>query len=83
MPADRTGCQHVGDRLAEPFVIVADREDVYRTNQRNGYRNRQFDTRTGTLDLVHHVPGLDRETFADAQIVGHREAKWPQSVPTH
>jgi putative transposase len=28
-----------------------------RTNQRNGYRHRQFDTRTGTLDLA--IPSCD------------------------
>src|SRR5271166_3115174 len=32
-----------------------------RTNQRNGYRNRQFDTRTGTLDLA--IPKLRHGSY--------------------
>ena len=31
-----------------------------RTNQRNGYRNRQFDTRTGSLDLAIRCRGMVR-----------------------
>src|ERR1700752_1492073 len=32
-----------------------------RTNQRNGYRHRQFDTRTGTLDLA--IPKLRHDSY--------------------
>jgi putative transposase len=32
-----------------------------RTNQRNGYRRRQFDTRTGTLDLA--IPKLRHSSY--------------------
>jgi putative transposase len=38
--ADALCCAGYGQRSAE------------RTNSRNGYRHRQFDTRTGTLDLA-------------------------------
>jgi putative transposase len=33
-----------------------------RANQRNGYRRRQFDTRTGTLDLA--IPKLRQGSYA-------------------
>ena len=32
-----------------------------RTNRRNGYRTREFDTRAGTLDLA--IPKLRQETY--------------------
>src|SRR5829696_9015165 len=51
-----------------------------RTNQRNGYRHREFDTRTGTLDLaipklrlVHHRVG--------AAVVCRREVGRPRRTP--
>jgi putative transposase len=41
-----------------------------RTNQRNGYRQRQFDTRAGTLDLA--IPKLRTRSSATSRAPGWR-----------
>ncbi len=37
------------------------KRDEERTNQRNGYRHREWDTRTGTIDLA--IPKLRKGTY--------------------
>ena len=42
-----------------------------RTNQRNGYRHREFDTRTGTLDLS--IPKLRHGSYFPDWLLEHRK----------
>jgi putative transposase len=49
-----------------------------RTNQRNGYRHRQFDTRTGSLDLV--IPKLRQGSYFPDWLLERR--KRAERTPT-
>ena len=50
---------------------------IERTNSRNGYRHRQFDTRTGTLDLA--IPRTIIDALSDRlpKVANHLEAAGP------